>query len=74
MYLIISRSQRRVESSVGGVQLNPEDVDELSSQYAQGSVIHASGEVFGNEIEAEERELGNHGKNSTGLTFILKKG
>ncbi len=57
---------------MGGVQLNPEDVDELSSQYAQGSVIHANGEINGNEIDGDDqhqREFGDHGINSTGESF-----
>lgn len=58
---------------MGGVQLNPEDVDELSSQYAQGSVIHASGELNGIELDGDDqhqREFGDHGKNSTGSAYF----
>jgi hypothetical protein len=60
---------------VGGVQLNPEDMDELSSQYAQGSVIHASGEVHGNDVDGDDqhqREFGDHGINSTGKALSFK--
>jgi len=62
-----SWSRSRSESSVGGVQLKPEDIDELSQHYAQGQVIHGGeDDLNAIDVDGHAREAGDHGRNSTG--------
>ena len=61
-----SWSRNRAESAVGGVQLKPEDLDELSQHYAQGQVIHGAADINAIDVDGHAAEAGDHGKNSTG--------
>ena len=70
-----SWSRNRAESSVGGVQLKPEDIDELSQHYAQGQVIHGGeDDLNAVDVDGHAREAGDHGRNSTGNypTFVIE--
>ena len=67
-----SWSRSRAESAVGGVQLNPEDIDELSQHYASGQVLHAGDELNAVDVDAGKAalEAGDHGRNSTGKILL----
>jgi hypothetical protein len=64
-----SRKQQ-AESSVGGVQLKPEDLDELSQHYASGQVIHGGADLNAIDVDGHAVEAGDHGRNSTGLVLF----
>ena len=65
-----SWSRSQAESSVGGVQLNPEDIDELSQHYASGQVLHGGDELNAVDLDGRALEAGDHGRNSTGKFLI----